>query len=273
MQTCSIRREDGEVINYDVRKGNSKSPMPLVIVSHGFKGFKEWGFLPYLSESLAAHGALVFTQDFSLNGIIDSKERTYDIEKFSKNTISQALSDIEYLIDHCKKKFTAEWNGDVYLYGHSLGGGISIVAGKLFDEVKKVAVWGSISSFDRYSERQKEIWRKRGAMEFNDQTTGETFKIDICYLEDLEQNSEKYNVLGSISDLDVPLLILHGHVDVTVRPAEAKRMYAESNKKITNLVIQEKTNHTFGVVHPFTETNEQLEQAINTTLKFLELDD
>ncbi len=271
MQTCSIKRKDGEVINFDVRTNDADAKKPLIIVSHGFKGFKEWGFLPYLSEKLAESGAIVYTQDFSLNGILDAEKRTYDIEKFSKNTISQALSDIEYLIEYCANEHSATWNGDVYLYGHSLGGGISIVAGKLFDVVKKVAVWGSISSFDRYSSRQKEIWRKRGVMEFNDQTTGETFKIDICYLDDLEENADKYNIMGSVKTLEKPLLILHGHVDVTVRRVEAERMFNESNKKITNLVVQEKTNHTFGVLHPFIETNDQLEKAIETTLKFLEL--
>ncbi len=273
MQTCSIRRNDNEVINFDIRKTGTSSKKPLVIVSHGFKGFKEWGFLPYLSERMAEKGAIVYTQDFSLNGIIDAEKRTYDIDKFSRNTISQALSDIDYLINHCKEEYKEEWNGDVYLFGHSLGGGISIVAGKKFEAVKKIAVWGSISTFDRYSQRQKEIWRKRGVMEFNDQTTGETFKIDICYLEDLESNADEFSIMGSIKNLEKPLLILHGHVDVTVRPVEAQRMYDESNKKITNLVVQEKTNHTFGVVHPFIESNEQLDQAINTTLKFLGLDE
>ncbi len=273
MRLESIRRSDGDLINFDIRQGNSTDKMPLVIVSHGFKGFKEWGFLPYLSEQLALHGALVFTHDFSLNGIIDPVKRTYDIEKFSKNTLTRAFSDIEYLINYCKDNCDNIWSGEVYLYGHSLGGGISIVAANKFPEVTKVVVWGSISTFDRYSERQKKIWRQRGVMEFNDQTTGEKFKIDICYLDDLEKHAEEYNIISGIKNIDKPLLILHGAVDVTVRPAEAERMYDVSNKKITNLVVQEKTNHTFGVVHPFVTSNEQLENAIETSTKFLGLDE
>jgi dienelactone hydrolase len=267
-----IARENAEPINFHVRSGK-KNKMPLVIVSHGFKGFKEWGFLPYLSEQLAKAGALVFTQDFSLNGILVPETRTYDIEKFSKNTISVALSDLQCLIEYANQHYKDIFSGEVYLFGHSLGGGISIVAGSNFPEVTKVAVWGSISTFDRYSHRQKEIWKKRGVMEFNDQTTGETFKIDICYLNDLEEHESEYDILSCIEKLGKPLLILHGTTDVTVRAAEAERMYNASNKKLTNLVLQEKTNHTFGVVHPFTVTNEQLEKAIKITLQFLGLDE
>ena len=41
---------------------------PLIIFCHGYKGFKDWGAWPLLSEALAASGFVVIKFNFSHNG-------------------------------------------------------------------------------------------------------------------------------------------------------------------------------------------------------------
>ena len=59
----------GDVIRADVRRPARGVPRSAVIVAHGFKGFKDWGFFPYLCESLARDGHLVVSFNTSLNGV------------------------------------------------------------------------------------------------------------------------------------------------------------------------------------------------------------
>ena len=42
---------------------------PCIIYVHGFKGFKDWGFVPYTCEYFAKNGFFVISFNFSHNGV------------------------------------------------------------------------------------------------------------------------------------------------------------------------------------------------------------
>ena len=43
-------------VHADLRSRDPSRPLPLIIVCHGFLGYKRWGFFPYLSDRLADAG-------------------------------------------------------------------------------------------------------------------------------------------------------------------------------------------------------------------------
>jgi alkanesulfonate monooxygenase SsuD/methylene tetrahydromethanopterin reductase-like flavin-dependent oxidoreductase (luciferase family) len=43
----------GDPLRGDLRWVEAPRPAPVVVVCHGFKGFKNWGFFPYTGERLA----------------------------------------------------------------------------------------------------------------------------------------------------------------------------------------------------------------------------
>jgi len=45
------------------------SPLPVVVLVHGFKGFRRWGFWGAISEALLASGLGVVGFDMSHNGV------------------------------------------------------------------------------------------------------------------------------------------------------------------------------------------------------------
>ena len=53
-----------------------------IIYIHGFKGFKDWGFVPYLGEFLSSHGFLLITFNFSHNGIGEKPLEFTELTKF-----------------------------------------------------------------------------------------------------------------------------------------------------------------------------------------------
>ena len=56
---------DGGPLRVDVRTGaRPGEARPAVVICHGFKGFKDWGFFPKLSERLAVAGFTALSFNF-----------------------------------------------------------------------------------------------------------------------------------------------------------------------------------------------------------------
>ena len=71
---------------------------PCLIFVHGFKGFKDWGFFPFLGNYFSDKGFFVLTFNFSHNGINSSTSQFSEMDKFAKNTISLEISELNELI-------------------------------------------------------------------------------------------------------------------------------------------------------------------------------
>jgi esterase/lipase len=67
----------------------------------------------------------------------------------------------------------------------------------------------------------------------------------------------------------VPALLIHGKEDLTVKFKEARKLYDNSDKNLTELLLIENTGHTFGVVHPFNGTTTAFENVIESIKNFL----
>ncbi|HEX9709632.1 MAG TPA: alpha/beta hydrolase, partial [Candidatus Thermoplasmatota archaeon] len=75
----------------DVLIAEGPPPRSAVVVVHGFKGFKDWGFFPHVARRLAAagHAAVVF--NFSGAGVGRDTEHFADLDGFARNTLSREL--------------------------------------------------------------------------------------------------------------------------------------------------------------------------------------
>lgn len=269
-KTFQVNTENGLAVNGDVYY-ESPSNAKVLIVSHGFKAYRNWGFFPYMCEQFAKDNIIVVNIDFSLNGIVDEEKGLFDVEKFRKVTVTQEISDLNSVISNVREILGADivdnWNGEISLLGHSLGGAVSIITAAKLDNIESVITWGSIGDIDRNTDRQKEEWRKKGLMEFENRITKQNLILDVNYLEDKLVNKEKYDLEVNAAKLNCPLLVLHGGSDFTVRLHEAKMLHNAA--KNSQLVIVDKANHTFNVRHPFTGANQYLDEAISETLNFL----
>src|SRR5262245_40445710 len=59
----------GERVRGEVRlAAGAAGPRPSVLLLHGFKGFRKWGFFPWLAERIAEAGFASILFDFSHNG-------------------------------------------------------------------------------------------------------------------------------------------------------------------------------------------------------------
>ncbi|OGU13044.1 MAG: hypothetical protein A2X61_03540 [Ignavibacteria bacterium GWB2_35_12] len=264
-----------ENIRGDIRYPDKRKSLPCIILMHGFQGFKDWGFFPYISEKVAEVGAITICINFSLNGMGTRTDISEFPEKFARMTVTQEIDDADCIVKSfiCGKILSNDildsiWNGEIYLLGTSLGGGISILTAKRNKNIKKIALWASIAKFDRYSIRQKQEWKKNGFIVFTNSVTKQVMKLNYTYIEDIEKHGSEYSLTDNISELKIPVLIVHGDKDVSVPLKEAEMLVEAAPYGMTEFSLIEKTGHTFGITHPFKRTTRALEQALETTINF-----
>ena len=272
----TLHAADGAPIAGTVRSTGGKDK-PVVVVFHGFRGFKDWGFFPYVCEHLARRGAIAVSFNFSLNGIREGSDVFDDLDNFARNTISRELDEAALVIDSiaggslaAQAPLLEHRSNALMLLGHSRGGGIAVLATRDCEQhVQRTAVWNSVSTFDRFTPRQKQEWRSRGVMEAMNARTKQMMAMNVSYLDDIENNAERLSPLGAIAGLSRPVLVVHGEQDMTVPVREAHRLAAA--RAGTQLEIIPQAGHTFNAVHPFAGTTPQLEQAIGITETFFGL--
>jgi uncharacterized protein len=243
-----------------------------LIFVHGFKGFKDWGFVPYIGEQLAKQGFFVITFNFSHNGIGENLTEFTELEKFAKNTYSREIRELDEIISAIRNGyFNFANDSKIGLIGHSRGGAIALLTVPMRNDISAVATWASIAHLDRYSERQKVEWRNVGYLESLNTRTNQLMRMNISLLEDIEKNAEGLlNIEKAVKNLNCLLLIAHGDQDLAVPIAEGEQLYEWADKSKTEFVEFCSTGHTFDIVHPFKGTTKKFENLMAKTIKFFE---
>ena len=260
----------GDTLRGDVRIPDGPPPRVAVVVAHGFKGFKDWGFFPWVAAQLVGAGYAAVTFNFSRNGIAGDPDRFTDLERFASNTLSLEQEDLRAVLSEVL-------DGDllprrprrVALLGHSRGGGHAVLGAAAEPRVRALVTWGSVAQFDRWTEETRALWRAEGRMWVLNQRTGEQMPVGVGLLEDFEANRDELDVGAAAARVTAPWLIVHGTEDITVWPGDAVTL-ARANP-LARLHRVERAGHTFEVGHPFEGASPELREAMDRTLDHLRL--
>jgi len=273
--SLKIKNKTGDDLITDFRFPESgKEKLPLVILCHGFKGFKDWGCFPYMMDRIAEEGNFAVSFNFSYNGTGENDFDQSDftrLELFAQNTFSRELDDLGSIIDYLfenKDKYNYD-TANVTLTGHSRGGGIAILKTAEDKRISKLVVLSSVCNFDRYSDTLKKKWKEVGYFEVINSRTNQMMRLNYTLIEDLIKNKERLDIQKAISEITVPVMIIHGAQDITVDYSNAEDLYSRSDKEKTKLFLIENTGHTFGAVQPFEGTTKALEEVLTLIEDFL----
>ncbi|PVY41172.1 alpha/beta hydrolase family protein [Pontibacter virosus] len=233
--------------------GNKK---PLVLYTHGFKGFKDWGHFNLLAEYFASQGFVFIKFNFSHNGTsIDNDSDLHDMEAFGRNNFSIELEDLKSLIDlvHDEEGPLPQNELDlnrIYLIGHSRGGGSVILKAAEDTRVRALATWAAVNNFDqRWDELEKESWKKEGVQWVTNARTGIRMPLYYQIVEDYLANVERLEIPKVIQKMQQPLLILHGEEDETLPVQMAHDLHTW--KPDAELHLLPGADHSFGGQHPY----------------------
>lgn len=273
-KSVHITNTSNEDIHIDIRHREDAYGAPAVIIVHGFKGFKDWGFFPDLATRLAMAGYVTVTPNFSRNGIGYDFNTFEKLEDFAQNTHSHELNDLQTVIDHIENGKIAKKLIDterLALLGHSRGGGTAILkAAELGDKIKCVVTWASLDSFFRYSPEQEKQWNEQGFIEIENSRTKQMMRINKTLWEDLNSNKQQYDILKAAENLENPSLFIHGTNDSSVEPAASERLYEACGAYVKRLELIEETGHTFDMVHPPKKETEAFLAACDFTEHWLD---
>lgn len=260
----------GLPLRLELRRPVGAEPRSAIIVCHGFKGFKAWGFFPHVAERLAEAGHAAISFDFSGNGIGDDPAEFTRLDLFEKNTYSQEVADLERVTTWLRESAplpAGVREGPVGLLGHSRGSVPVMVVAREDPSIAAVVTWNGVGRLLRYSDTQLERWRGAGRMEFKNARTGQTMAMDHAFVEDVEAHRERFDLRAAAEEMEAAHLILHGSADMAVDPQEAELLRA-GRERDCRVEIVEGGSHTFQAVHPFEGSTPPLEEALGHTLRW-----
>ena len=247
-------------------------PRPAVVVCHGFKGFMEWGFFPYLATLLAARGLTVVRLNLWGSGMRPGEDRVSDLAAFRADTHGRELADLLTVMAAVVAGAVAPGRVDperLGLLGHSRGGGTAVLAAARPESgVRALVTWAAVATFDRYTPKQKAAWRRNGFLPVVNSRTGQELAMGIELLAELEANAEDLDVERAAARVHAPWLIVHGEADETVAADDARRLDRAAGTHEHELLLILEATHTFGARHPFAGPTPQLIQAMNATQRW-----
>ncbi len=270
-----LQSKHGRPFLVDVYYKKDGERKPVIIFSHGFKGFKDWGPFDLVADKFVEAGFVYVKFNFSHNGTtIESPTDFADLEAFGNDNLSIEMDDLGVVIDWvCSNQFpdsaTESDSQKIYLMGHSRGGGISILKTKEDTRIKKICTWGSVNEFSKYwSDEELENIKRDGVVYVGNARTGQQMPIKWQMYENYFANMDRLFVPDAVKQMSIPFLIIHGTKDETI-PVEAAIEMNQWNKN-SELLLIENSNHNFGGKHPYTENNltADLQQAVNATIQF-----
>jgi len=251
----------------------SSEGIQTIVYVHGFKGFKEWAFVPHLHDFLVTENTAVVTFNFTHNGV--DRRDFDDLQRFADNTVTQELRDMESLALWLVNDACIEYNlhpEKISWLGHSRGGANAVLFASKFPEyVDKIVTWAAIDSYESlFKSIDKNEWKTNGVVQIMNARTQQEMPLNYIIWEDLINHEDDYNILVAAARLTKPWLIIHGDSDAVVPIIAAQNLYhaCEHSTKM-EVPLQD---HTFGCKHPMKDLSEASQDfwfILDNTLDFI----
>lgn len=253
--------------------GELDAPAPVVIMCHGFKGFKDWGPWPVWGRRLAEAGFVSVLFNFSHNGVSPEQPTEFtELDRFANNTYTLELDDLEAVLKAAASQQLPEApvNSErIGLMGHSRGGGTAILQAARDERVKALVTWSAVAGFiERFSPEQIDQWETQGYTQVLNTRTGQQMRLNRVLYDDAMAHKDELDVRGAAEDVEVPWLIVHAINDESVSFTEAESLHeAHPDAEL----FRARGGHTFGGQHPHEEpVPDTLETVFERTLTFFE---
>jgi len=226
----TITGAEGETIRGSAHPCAAEEPRACILVAHGFKGYKDYGFIPPLTATLAGSLPCVAHRfNFSHSGIDEDPSKFGRPDLFEKDTFGKQIADLGACIDAAVAGELPETPKDlpVVLIGHSRGGVTCLLtAGDRFVEDLPnkpacVITMATPSRANTLGEEERDQLREQGHYETVSSRTGQTLRVGKQWLQEQLDDPYTYDVLAACTAIQCPVLAVHGEADSTVLPGDA----------------------------------------------------
>jgi uncharacterized protein len=222
----------------------------MIVFSHGFMGFKDWGCWQLVEDYFTAIGFGFCKYNVSHNGGTASHPIDFpDLSAFAENSYSKEKYDLQQIFAWIEKKISPI--PSLYLIGHSRGGGIALLTANDY-RVNKIASWSAICSIEKRFPEGSDLkeWQKDRIRFIENGRTLQKMPQSYTQYQDFLENREQLSIEDACKSSTTPTLLVHGSMDSSVLIEEGKNLAKWLN---TELIIVEEANHTYGSAQPWTD--------------------
>jgi uncharacterized protein len=273
----SIPGSDGEPIVGDTHIPAGDA-LGVIVIAHGFKGYKDYGMVPRLAERFADAGFVAHRFNFSHSGMTRRVETFERPDLFERDTFSRQVFDL-------RKVIAAAHAGDVpvslagrplVLFGHSRGGVTALLAAvRHADDDSLPQPAGIITAAapaqcNSLSGEEAQRLLRDDHLESPSSRTGQMLRIGRDWLREQIDDPAGHDLAALASRIRCPLLIVHGEDDPTV-PATAAHEIAAHVRAGARVLIVPGADHVFNAPNPLpadAPASPQLEALISAATTF-----
>ena len=271
-----LKKEGDKSILVDLFYNSSNNKMPVIIFCHGYKGYKDWGAWNLVAKEFANNNFFFLKFNFSHNGGTTENPIDFpDLNAFGNNNFTHELNDIERVLSFLSDNTEFSKNIDlknVFLIGHSRGGGICAIKASENKQIKGLITWAGVSNFKiRFNEGSKEFkeWKDKGVKYVENKRTKQQMPHFFQFYLDFKKNEKRFNIQSAVQSLEIPFLVIHGDNDKSILQNEGRDLHSW-NKNSKFFSVKNGT-HTFSSMHPWQELKlpKGLQSVTETSINFI----
>ena len=234
------------------------TPRGVVLLLHGFMGYKDYGFIPRLAERLASENLIVQRFNFSHSGM-GHGHGSIDLDLFRGDTWNRQVEDVLCVMDAIRSGTIERPGLPVVIFGHSRGGVTAIMAAGRHAENERMASLRAVITASspamacRLTDAELDQFRRNGKMMVTSARTGQELQIDAGWLREQQADPEGHDLPTQAGRLRTPLSIIHGLSDATVSADDAS-LIAEAAGERAMMRLIHGANHVYNTPNPAPES-------------------
>jgi len=256
-----------------------------VLIGHGFKGYKDYGFLPVLAAHIAGALPIVAHRfNFAHSGMTRNIERFERPDLFEQDTYNRQCEDWAILLDAATEGRLpgAPAGCPVALIGHSRGGvSALLITGRGFRDAgagerpaaarpDAVVALATPATTDRFSEEDRAALLREGRLPVVSSRTGQTLCVGNRFLEEQIEAPGEHDLRALCAHIRCPTLLAHGRADPTVPFEDAERLrQALPNASLLEIEGGDHVFNTPNPADPRDEPSPQLRTLLDAVTTFL----
>lgn len=274
----------GETIfgNTHLPDGGGNEVKGALLICHGYKGYKDYGFFPALAQAAAQVGWAALRFNFSHSGMTNNIETFERADLFEQDTWSKQIFDLQAVASAAQN---SQLTGGVNLsdrpivwFGHSRGGLTTLLtAARAFEDKtgKLIKPSGVIAAASpdkpcNLSSEDKKTFHLTGRMPVQSSRTGQMLYVGLDWLEEIENDPKAFDPVRAVKKIGCPLIFIHGTDDQAVS-VQASEKLNKAAKNLGQLEIIANAAHTFNCPNPLpleADVPPETVKMIEESLKF-----
>lgn len=218
-------------------------PIGVVVIVHGFLGYKDYGMFPRIAEHYAANGFIAHRFNLSHSGMTNNVETFERPDLFEKDTWNNQVMDVGAVMDEIGGGALAGQGLPIVLLGHSRGGvTVLLSAARRFGTDREPLPSGviTLAAPDRCCMHSEEVQNQLlsdGYMEVTSNRTGQVLRVGRDWMAEQCDDPDGHDLIGQVGRIRCSMLIAHGAQDPTVPGACAYDIAKAAGSLAETLVI------------------------------------